>query len=287
MRFPRSLVPSLFVLGASVAEAASWGFEEAIVSVTGQSGATSAYKDKLSSHVPLPKPVTLGTTDSLKIIISATEDGKAKRPHQAFLLLKDQDSGLEAAFPFKVKENGKGKVELSQKDLPIQFLTPGKPLQATLLLASFGPSQGFSNYVFDLDVPTDTNKPGPKYEKPLRYGQREEISHIFKEDPKSGPKIISIFFVLAILATVPVLLGAWAYLGANLSHLSKAVGAAPLSHSLFFGSILSMESIFFLYYCNWSLFQTLPAAGVVGLVAFLSGSKALSEVQTRRLAGER
>lgn len=79
----------------------------------------------------------------------------------------------------------------------------------------------------------------------------------------------------------------WAYLGANVSHLSKAIGAAPISHSLFFGSILSMEAIFFLYYSSWNLFQTLPAAGVVGLVAFLSGSKALSEVQSRRLAGER
>lgn len=48
-----------------------------------------------------------------------------------------------------------------------------------------------------------------------------------------------------------------------------------------------MEGIFFLYYYNWSLFQMLPAAGIVGLVAFLSGTKALGEVQGRRLAGER
>jgi len=48
-----------------------------------------------------------------------------------------------------------------------------------------------------------------------------------------------------------------------------------------------MEGVFFLYYYNWTLFQTLPVAGVISLVAFLSGSKALSEVQSRRLAGER
>jgi len=48
-----------------------------------------------------------------------------------------------------------------------------------------------------------------------------------------------------------------------------------------------MEGIFFLYYYSWSLFATLPVAGVVGLVAFLSGSKALGEVQGRRLAGDR
>ena len=42
-----------------------------------------------------------------------------------------------------------------------------------------------------------------------------------------------------------------------------------------------------MYYYKWSLFQTLPVAGVVGLVMLLSGSKALSEVQGRRLTGER
>jgi len=79
----------------------------------------------------------------------------------------------------------------------------------------------------------------------------------------------------------------WAYLGANLDHLAKAAGAAPISHSLFFISILAMEGLFYLYYYNWTLFQVLPPAGVVSLVIFLSGTKALSEVQSRRLAGER
>jgi oligosaccharyltransferase complex subunit delta (ribophorin II) len=48
-----------------------------------------------------------------------------------------------------------------------------------------------------------------------------------------------------------------------------------------------MEGIFFLYYTTWNLFQTMPAAAVVGIVAFVSGSRALSEVQERRLAGLR
>jgi oligosaccharyltransferase complex subunit delta (ribophorin II) len=278
----------LLVLGSGIATAASsWNFDEAVISVTGKGGAGSGFKDKLSDHVPLSKPVALSATDTLKIILTATEDGKAKRPHQAFLLLRDQDTGLEATFPFSVKDTGKGKVDFTQKDLPIQLLTSKQPLRATLLLASFGTSQPFSNLVFNLEITLDPSAPLPKYEKPLRYGQLEEIHHVFKADPKSGPKIISLFFVLAVLATVPVLLGTWAYLGANISHLSKALGAAPIAHSLFFGSILSMEGIFFLYYYNWTLFQMLPISGVVGLVAFLSGSKALSEVQSRRLAGER
>jgi oligosaccharyltransferase complex subunit delta (ribophorin II) len=48
-----------------------------------------------------------------------------------------------------------------------------------------------------------------------------------------------------------------------------------------------MEGVFFLYYSAWNLFQTLPVMGVVAVVAFFSGTKALGEVQGRRLAGER
>ncbi len=79
----------------------------------------------------------------------------------------------------------------------------------------------------------------------------------------------------------------WAVFGANLGHLQKAIGAAPLSHALFFGSILAMEGVFFMYYSSWNLLQTLPVVGVVGTVTVLSGTKALGEVQSRRLAGER
>jgi oligosaccharyltransferase complex subunit delta (ribophorin II) len=75
------------------------------------------------------------------------------------------------------------------------------------LLASFGSSRPLSNHIFNLDVKVDANAPKPKYEKPLRYGKLPEIHHIFKADPRSGPIVISIFFVGAILATVPLLLG--------------------------------------------------------------------------------
>jgi oligosaccharyltransferase complex subunit delta (ribophorin II) len=79
----------------------------------------------------------------------------------------------------------------------------------------------------------------------------------------------------------------WLYLGGNVNHLSNALSNAPVSHVVFFASILALEGIFFMYYTNWNLFQTLPVGLTVGVVTFLSGSRALSEVQERRLAGLR
>lgn len=77
------------------------------------------------------------------------------------------------------------------------------------------------------------------------------------------------------------------YFGANVCDAQKALGSAPISHITFFGSIIAMEGVFFLYYSKWDLFTTLPFVGVIGVVAFLSGTKALGEMQRRRLAGQR
>lgn len=99
--------------------------------------------------------------------------------------------------------------------------------------------------------------------------------------------MISLFFTLVILATLPVLLGAWLALGGNISHASKAFSTAPIAHGLFLGSVFGLEGVFFLYYSAWKLGPTLTAAAVLGVVAYVSGSKALTEVQERRLSGQR
>lgn len=46
------------------------------------------------------------------MILTAKDNGQAKRPHQAFVVLQEQESGLEAPFPLTVKENGKAVVQI-------------------------------------------------------------------------------------------------------------------------------------------------------------------------------
>jgi oligosaccharyltransferase complex subunit delta (ribophorin II) len=94
----------------------------------------------------------------------------------------------------------------TQKDLPTQLLLSSKPLHAFVVLASFGSSQGYNSQLFDLSIVLDPNSPAPAYESPLRYGKLSEIHHIFRADPSSPPVVISLFFALAVLATLPVLL---------------------------------------------------------------------------------
>nr|POE77571.1 isoform 2 of dolichyl-diphosphooligosaccharide--protein glycosyltransferase subunit 2 [Quercus suber] len=283
-------------LSSAVLAASSWTFEDATLTVqakgAGVGGAATKEKIankrrfRLTPNSP-PNAFTLPSTDTLKIILTTTEGKTAKRPHQAFLTLQEPSTGLEESFPFSVKDNGKGKVELTQKDLPFQFLSASQSLKASIVLGSFGSSTPFNRHTFDLTIEADPNASGTIPSPPERYTSKQEIHHIFKDDPKSPPKVISLFFTLAVLVTLPALLGAWAYIGGNLDHAGKAFGANPAAHGLFFGSIVAMEGVFFMYYLSWNLFQTLPVAGVVAVVAYVSGSRALTEVQDRRLAGER
>ncbi|PKS12833.1 hypothetical protein jhhlp_001045 [Lomentospora prolificans] len=305
MRFLQSL--STVLLAASTAYAASsWGFDDATVAVKSKKGNEATHK--LNQKAALAQPLALDSTDSIKVILTIKENGKAKKPHQAFVIVKEEDTGLEAPFAFTVKESGKAVVEIPHKELPVQLVSSKKPLHASIVIGSFGSSQGLVTPLFDIDLVVNPNVAPPKYEKPIRYGKLAEIHHIFKDPEKTPPKVVSLVFTLTVLATIPALFvgvslftsipdfkmvfansdtSQWFALGANLSHLQPALSAAPLSHAVFFGSIVAMEGAFFMYYKSWTLGQLLPAVGAIGTISFLSGTKALGEVQSRRLAGER
>ncbi|KAI0149880.1 Oligosaccharyltransferase subunit Ribophorin II-domain-containing protein [Hypoxylon sp. NC0597] len=291
MRFLHSVVAPLLLLAAGAAQAASsWGFDDAKLTLTAKKAAAGA-KDKgvyqFNDKKALTTPVVFESSDSLKLLLTVKEDGKGKRPHQAFLILREPTSGLEAPFPMTVKDNGRATVEIKHSDLPVQLAIATSPLKASIVIASPGPSKGFKKDVFDVEIKRDPASPPVAYETPLRYGKQKEVDHTFRSDPLSPLKIISAVFVVAIFTAIPIVLFGWLALGANLSHLPKALSTAPVAHGVFFGSLVAMEGVFFMYYISWNLFQTLPVIGIVGTAAFLSGTKALGEVQSRRLAGER
>ena len=95
----------------------------------------------------------------------------------------------------------------TQKDIPSQLLRPLRPLQAGVIVASFGGSAGYQQHLFDVDLKLDQSAVPAAPDKPMRYGKLEEIHHIFRDGPTNPPKIISIVFTGAVFATLPVLLG--------------------------------------------------------------------------------
>lgn len=60
----------------------------------------------------MAKTITLNDASTLKLLLTIQEDEVAARPHQAFLTLREIDSGLDISYPLNVKGNGKAVVEL-------------------------------------------------------------------------------------------------------------------------------------------------------------------------------
>ena len=82
-------------------------------------------KLRLSPSTGLGKQFELGPADTLKLLLTTTEDKTAKRPHQAFLTLREPKTGLDESFVFSIKESGKARVEFVCHDSILnQLLQP-------------------------------------------------------------------------------------------------------------------------------------------------------------------
>ncbi|KAI9885008.1 MAG: hypothetical protein M1823_003210 [Watsoniomyces obsoletus] len=281
------MVPALLLLFVSQVLAASWSFNDATVTVQAKgSGVGAGLKEKLVPSANLTKPIPLHPSDILKVTMTTIDGKTPKRPHQAFLVIQDVDTGLHPSYAMTVKESGKAKIEMTQNYFPAQFLSSSHPLKASIVIGSFGNVQPFKKDLFEIEIKTDANAPATVVKKPLRYGKLQEIYHTFRDMSKSPAAVITLTFVMANISLFLALLGSWWALGANVDHALGAV-QRTFAHVSFCASILALEYCFYMYYLEWNLFQTLPVAAIAAVAAYLSGSRALTEVQERRLAGQR
>jgi len=79
-------------------------------------------RTRLSPKAPLSKTITLGSSDTAKILLTAKDNGKGKRPHQVFLLLKETETGLEAPFVLEAKDTGKATVKIVRTALRLPYI---------------------------------------------------------------------------------------------------------------------------------------------------------------------
>mgnify|MGYP002350321782 CR=1 FL=1 len=88
--------------------------------------------------------------------------------------------------------------------MPRQFRLTRDRLEASIVLGSFGSTQpSITNNVFQVEFAADADTKLAVYKPQERYGKKEEIHHIFREDAKSPPMAISAIFSLLVMATVP------------------------------------------------------------------------------------
>ena len=71
--------------------------------------------NRFSQGVPVGEALQLDTADSIKVALTLKENGKAKKPHQAFVIIREEGTNLEAPFALTIKDSGKAAVEIVRR----------------------------------------------------------------------------------------------------------------------------------------------------------------------------
>ncbi|KAF0455822.1 Ribophorin II [Gigaspora margarita] len=250
---------------------------------------TSESVRKLYESIPYPssfdKPIQLTSGDDFKMIfvVNDKQTQKGVQPHQAFLTLTSEKNGNQIPIIIRVRENGKSKVELDMKSAPDELLSSPGNYSLDLIIGTFSYNDPLKYHVGTLEIDVPIQSSGPS---PVVYGPKPEIHHIFRPDEKLPPIWLSYSFMAIVLIPWVFLIGAWAYIGVNVSLLARAPESSLMS-ILFLGSLLAIEILFYNYWTHLNIFQTLTWLTGLSIVAFITGQKALSDVQKWRSLGLR
>ncbi|MBM6387034.1 MAG: hypothetical protein JSY10_24065 [Paenibacillus sp.] len=72
-----------------------------------------------------------------------------------------------------------------------------------------------------------------------------------------------------------------------ISELTSGSTARTAYIASFLASLVGLEYLFYLYWTQLDLFQTLTYLGGLSIVTFFTGQRALSSIQTKRLVNEK
>ena len=164
----------------------------------------------------------------------------------------------------------------------------------SLLIASFGESTPLKHHVASIKPITSESSPSEP-SPPERWGPKPEITHTFKQPQRLPNQSLSAIFALAVTAGLPIFTGLvrphtlqeitnaeLLFASANISSFSTALSTAPIAHIGFFASLILLEYRFYRYWINGTLGQILAESIGIGIIALLTGRKALGEVMRRR-----
>ncbi|XXG44001.1 hypothetical protein AAC387_Pa01g3905 [Persea americana] len=209
----------------------------------------------------------------------ATPLGYAFIPHQVFLKLR-HESKVEHIF---VSGNSGKQFEIILDFLGLvekfYYLSGRYDIQLTVGDAVMENSffRDLGHVELDLPEPPEkaTRPPPPPVDPYLRFGPKQEISHIFRAPEKLPPKELSLgFSALTLLPFVGFLIGL-IYLRVNLKNFPTS--ALPAAFAiLFHAGIAAVLLLYVLFWLKLDLFTTLKTLGFLGTFLLFVGHRTLS-----------
>jgi oligosaccharyltransferase complex subunit delta (ribophorin II) len=109
------------------------------------------------------------------------------------------------------------------------------------------------------------------------YKAKPEIKHLFRVADKRPSTFISNVFTVMVLLPFLLLLIMWIKIGVNVSNFPFSLSAIG-----FHGGVAAIFGLYYLYWVQLNMFETLRYLGFIGIPTFLFGNRLLSSIAAKR-----
>jgi len=131
---------------------------------------------------------------------------------------------------------------------------------------------GLTTVLLSAYVLANTDPSDQSAEQPMSlFMPKPEISHLFREQEKRPPLVVSYTFSVLVLLPIIILFGLWLKIGLNFSGFRLSLSAL-----VFHSGLALIFSLYICFFIKLDMFQTLKYLGALGVITFLAGHQLLS-----------
>ncbi|XP_023179599.2 dolichyl-diphosphooligosaccharide--protein glycosyltransferase subunit 2 [Drosophila hydei] len=239
----------------------------------------SAATRKQSVSYPSKLKDTLTADSTQKLLLKALlVDEATSKPiavHQAFVRLHDRETDKEIIFVAEQDSSKAYKFDMDVGNQGKNFNYQNGLYNIYLTIGDASLSNSFDWLLADVQL--KFNQPDRDVKPTHQNGPLPEIVHQFRVPDKRPPRIVSDIFTGLCITPLVLLFVFWAKLGINVSNFT--LSPSTIGFHLGFGGILAL---FFVFWLQLNMFQTLRLLIPIAVFTFLCGNRLLRRLYAQR-----
>ncbi|XP_053675449.1 dolichyl-diphosphooligosaccharide--protein glycosyltransferase subunit 2 [Anopheles nili] len=241
------------------------------------SAASSVKRQTVAHPSKLATPLNADSQQKvvLKTVLVDDASGKPITVHQAFVLLRHQETRQEIIFVAEADSTKAYKFEMDVGARATDFGHKNGLYELRLIVGDALLSNSFQWYLADVELKftladgqSAPTRNGAVHRKPL-----PEIVHQFRAPEKRPPRFVSDLFTALCIAPIVILFALWAKLGVNVKNFPLSLGA--IGFHLGLGAILVLFVVFWL---RLNMFDTIRYLIPLALFTFICGNRMLRKI---------
>ncbi|XP_020817228.1 dolichyl-diphosphooligosaccharide--protein glycosyltransferase subunit 2 [Drosophila serrata] len=210
----------------------------------------------------------------LKAVLVEESTGKSLAVHQAFVRLHNKKTDKEIIFVAEQDSSKAYKFDMDVGNNGKNFNYQSGTYSIYLTVGDASLSNSFEWLVAEVQLKFNEDK---EVKPKTTSGPLPEIVHQFRVPDKRPPRIVSDIFTGLCITPLVLLFVFWGKLGINVSNLTLA--PSTLGFHAGFGGILVL---FFVFWLQLDMFQTLRLLIPIAVFTFLAGNRLLRRLYAQR-----